>query len=154
MAGADDFYNYLSFFSLPYKSTSTDFHLNMSVLLILTPHLVEKIEAILAADLADQLDFRLEKDLKIAKQEAADYAVAIAIRAKSVSSIPSGIEKKTEEEREGAEEVEKLQTPDKTPVAPPPIPSATIDEETLLALSKWATSDIGPVILKRKGLGE
>lgn len=136
----------------------------MSILLTLPPHLLEKIEAIITADIGQELGLEIHEGLKQAQRDVIEFkkksATTLAVpiqtaKNNGVGSKRSQSRTKINErqdigivEQDGADDEPNEE--ELLPHQPPP----TIDEEILLALSKWARTDIGPVILKRKGLGE
>ena len=99
----------------------------MQDLVVLTPHLVDKIRSILAAD------FDLPEDLRSQLQAGLD----------SANTIQEAPEADVTEDAEGSEDTAKA----KTKVVPP-----TIDILALEHLSRWAISDTIPQKLKAKKL--
>lgn len=129
----------------------------MSVLIILSPHLVERIEAFL------KVGDDVEPSCRLA--ESCTTQLELAVRAFQTQAGTNSTKKGTAREIVGARpgeaddgnngsEADHTDTQSGSPPESAPAPApAVIDEDALIQLSQWALSDLGMVILKRKGLG-
>ncbi|KAI9633998.1 uncharacterized protein MKK02DRAFT_28727 [Dioszegia hungarica] len=127
----------------------------MTTLLTLPPHLVEKIQAILAAKLGDKVDANIRAGLKKVQQDVSASAAeqerlasALAARWSELSGTKVSVDVGEASLGNAPLREPGLEEDGDAPDQPPP----TIDEEVLVALSKWASTGIGRVTLKRKGL--
>lgn len=118
------------------------------MLLTLPPHLIEKIEAILDADLQDaqSLDEETQRRLRKARDDHRGWKPPTALTAQT-SKLTDGT---TGCNDDASSTVVIVGT--ELAVDDPPAPPI-IDEEVLVSLSRWAGTDLGQVILKRNHIG-
>lgn len=135
-------------FSLLIAHSYPDTNRRMSVLLTLPPHLIEKIEAILEADLQDDHSFSEDtrRGLRKARDEYQSWTPPTTLTLQSAQLTEDKTALHTDTEPTS-------QPDDEDSVAEDPPAPPTVDEEVLVSLSRWAGTNVGQVILKRNRIG-
>jgi hypothetical protein len=131
----------------------------MSVFLTLPPQLLEKIEAILQADISEGFGDKIRQGLLKARRDIQQHDEESPSQANLVLlKQPKDPEADHPPSVTGADKkkgsISGDEASDCAPAVVPPPPPPTIDEDILVDLSRWASSDIGSIVLERKGLGQ